>query len=91
MRKRKNTSPNVREGGLSRRAAAVMPRLTLECIEKYELLLCGCKKIECYSPEKTVICAHSGKVSVRGRCLRIAFMGDGKIMLSGVIDAIEFL
>ncbi|MBQ9747055.1 MAG: YabP/YqfC family sporulation protein [Clostridia bacterium] len=91
MRKRKNNSAGREKGAFARHTAAALPRLTLECIEKYELLLCGCKKIECYTPERTVICAHSGKVSVRGKGLCIAFMGEGKIMLSGVIDAIEFL
>jgi sporulation protein YqfC len=70
---------------------AVLPRLTLECIEKYELLVCGCRKIELYSPEKTVLCAHSGKVSICGKGLSISFLGDGKVKLSGVIDAIEFI
>jgi sporulation protein YqfC len=74
-----------------RALAAALPRLTLECIEKYELLVCGCRKIELYSPEKTVICAHSGKVSVCGAELTISFLGDGKVKLSGVIDAIEFI
>lgn len=71
--------------------AAVLPRLTLECIEKYELLVCGCRKIELYSPEKTVLCAHSTKVSVSGKGLAISFLGEGKVKLSGVIDAIEFI
>ena len=73
-----------------RAVAAVLPRLTLECIEKYELLVCGCRKIELYSPEKTVLCAHSGKVSVLGKGLVISFLGDGRVKLSGVICAIEF-
>ena len=78
-------------GALSRTAAAAFPRLTLECVEKYELLVCGCRKIELYSPSETVLCAHRGKVRVKGAKLCISFMGEGKIMLSGVIDAIEFI
>ena len=74
-----------------RALAAVLPRLTLECIEKYELLVCGCRKIELYSPEKTVVCAHSGKVCVRGEGICISFLGGGKVKLSGVISAIEFI
>ena len=74
-----------------RAVAAVLPRLTLECLEKYELLICGCRKIELYSPEKTVLCAHRGKVSVRGEGIQISFLGDGRVKLSGVIDAIEFI
>jgi sporulation protein YqfC len=71
--------------------AAVLPRLTLECIEKYELLVCGCRKIELYSPEKTVLCAYRGKLSVRGADICISFLGEGRVKLSGVIDAIEFI
>jgi sporulation protein YqfC len=75
----------------ARAICAALPRLTLECSERYELLVCGCRKIELYSPEKTVLCAHSGKVSVCGKELSISFLGDGKVKLSGVIDAIEFI
>ena len=74
-----------------RAVAAVLPRLTLECIEKYELLVCGCRKIALYSEEETVLCTCGGKVRVRGKNLRISFLGDGKIKLSGVISAIEFI
>ena len=84
--KKKSEHTKVRQA-----VAAVLPRLTLECIEKYELLVCGCRKIELYSPEKTVLCAHSGKVSVSGKELCISFLGEGKVKLSGVIDAIEFI
>ena len=90
----KKQSKNIqkRHAVACRRAcAAVLPRLTLECIEKYELLVCGCRKIELYSPEKTVLCAHSTKVSVSGKELAISFLGEGKVKLSGVIDAIEFI
>jgi hypothetical protein len=69
----------------------VIPRLTLECIERYELLLCGCRRVELYSQQKTVVCAHKGKVSISGEGLTISFLGDGKIKLSGAIDAIEFI
>ena len=81
-----------KEYSKTRRAlAAVLPRLTLECIEKYELLVCGCKKIELYSPEKTVLCAPSGKVCISGAGLQISFLGEGKVKLSGVISSIEFI
>ena len=75
---------------LARACAASLPRFSLECAEKYELLVCGCRKIELYSPEETVICTQGGKVRVAGAKLTIALMGEGKIMLSGVISAIEF-
>jgi len=89
--KKQNKNKNMRCAPCGRALAAVLPRLTLECIEKYELLVCGCRKIELYSPEKTVLCAHRGKVSVRGEGIQISFLGDGRVKLSGVIDAIEFI
>lgn len=90
---KKNKIPTVRKsaGAVSRTLAAAFPRLTLECLEKYELLICGCRKIALYSEEETVLCTCGGKVRVRGKNLRISFLGDGKIKLSGVISAIEFI
>ena len=75
---------------VSRVLAATAPRLTIECIERYELLLCGCRKIEAYSPDMALLSTHSCKVAVNGAKLRIAFSGDGKILLSGIISSIEF-
>ena len=75
---------------IPRAAAAVIPRLTLECIDKYELLLCGCKKIEAYSPTETLLAASSCRVRICGEKLSIAFTGDSKIMLSGIISEIKF-
>ncbi len=70
--------------------AAAAPRMTIECAERYAMLLCGCKKIAAYSPEETVIATAACRVRVRGAKLCIAFAGDGKILLSGTISAIEF-
>ena len=90
--KKNKIKQNSGERALRARALSPsFPRLTLECAERYELLLCGCRKIELYSPEETVVSSGGGKVRVRGKSLRIAFMGESKIMLSGVIDAIEFI
>ena len=90
----KNQSKNRKKQPSSPRARAhsiVLPRLTLECIERYELLICGCRRVELYSQQKTVVCAHRGKVSISGEGLTISFIGDGKIKLSGAIDTIEFI
>lgn len=90
MKNKKNQAAKACVSALSRGVATALPRFSLECAEKYELLVCGCRKIELYSPEETVLCTNGGKVRVVGSKLTIAFMGDGKIMLSGVISAIEF-
>ena len=89
--KKQNKNKSVRRAPCRRALAAGLPRLTLECIERYELLVCGCRKIELYSPEKTVLCAYRGKLSVRGADICISFLGEGRVKLSGVIDAIEFI
>lgn len=74
----------------ARTLAATAPRMTIECAERYALLLCGCKKIEAYSPTETVLATAACRVRVRGAKLCISFTGDGKILLSGTISAIEF-
>ncbi len=74
----------------ARAVAATAPRMTIECAERYALLLCGCKKIEAYSPEETVVATAACRVRVCGARLCISFTGDGKILLSGTISAIEF-
>ncbi len=74
----------------ARTIAATAPRMTIECAERYALLLCGCKKIAAYSPVETLIATAACRVRVRGAGLCISFAGDGKILLSGTISAIEF-
>jgi hypothetical protein len=93
MKKQKNETPRKKENDrmFSRAVSSAIPRMTLECVEKYELLLCGCKKIEAYSPEETLICTSSCRVCVKGARLSISFTGDGKIMLRGIISSIELI
>ena len=91
MKKQIKSKEERQKPPYARAICAALPRLTLECSERYELLVCGCRKIELYSPERTVLCAHSGKVSVSGTGLRISFLGDGKAKLAGVINTIEFI
>jgi hypothetical protein len=86
--KNKENCPRARQ---NRAFISVLPRLTLECAERRELLVCGCRKIECYCKEEAILCSHECKVRVRGSCLAISFMGESKIMLSGMIDSIEFI
>ncbi len=91
MKKQQKNSGKKEKGSfLSRTLAAAAPRMTIECAERYALLLCGCKKIASYSPEETVIATAACRVRVRGAKLCISFAGEGKILLSGTISAIEF-
>ena len=92
MKKHKKTKEQKREKSelLPRSLACIAPRLTLECIERYELLICGCKKIEEYSQEETLLCTHSCRLRVKGAKLKIGFTGESKILLSGIISSIEF-
>jgi len=91
MKKTNSGATKRKKASQGRAFSAAFPRFTLECAERHELLLCGCKKIECYSPEETVLCSAGGKIRVCGANMRISFTGDGKIMLSGIINAIEFI
>jgi hypothetical protein len=51
---KKPQSKHIKNSGkayISRVIASAAPRMTLECAERHAILLCGCKKIEAYSPE----------------------------------------
>ncbi|MGN1095360.1 MAG: YabP/YqfC family sporulation protein [Eubacteriales bacterium] len=76
---------------ISRTAAALNPGLTVECIDRYEALFGGCKKIEAYSKEETVILTSSCRIRIKGEDITIAFSGDAKILLSGKLSSIEFI
>ncbi len=71
--------------------ACAAPKMSLECLDRYEVLIGGCKKIDSYSPEETVVSTGSCAVRVTGQKLSISFSGEGKILLSGKILAIEFI
>lgn len=93
MRKKKKQVPEAREKSffVPKTLSSVAPKMTLECLDRYEVLLGGCKKIEAYSPEETVISTASCNVRVTGKKISISFSGEGKILLSGKISSIEFI
>ena len=67
------------------------PKMTLECADRYDLLIGGCKNIDEYSTQEAKILTASCTVRVCGTQLLISFLGDGKVLLSGRISAIEFI
>jgi hypothetical protein len=75
---------------IPRAASSLIPRLTMECAERYEILLCGCKKIESYSAEEVLISSDACRVCIKGCKLSICFTGNCKLMLRGIISSIEF-
>lgn len=93
MRKNKKQqhAPKEKSFFVSRTAASAAPRMTVECLDRYELLLGGCKKIEGYSPEETIVSTSSCTVRVKGQKISISFSGEGKILLCGRITSIEFI
>lgn len=70
--------------------SALLQGLTLECIDRRELLIGGCKRIESYSTCEILLATRCCKVRVRGAELSIAFTENRKILLSGKVCSIEF-
>ena len=93
MRKNKNGAKKAREKSffVPRTLAALAPKMTLECSDRYELLIGGCKNIDEYTKEKFLVSTSSRRVCVSGAELSISFLGEGKILLSGKISSIEFI
>ncbi len=93
MRKKNENAKKAREKSffVPHTLAKITPKMTLECSDRYELLIGGCKNIDEYTKEKVVVSTSSCKVCVSGTALSISFLGDGKILLSGKISSIEFI
>ena len=93
MKKKNTTERKIREKSffVPRTIAAVAPKMTIECSDRYELLISGCKNIDEYSKESVTVSTFSCKVKVLGTSLSISFLGDGKILLSGRISSVEFI
>ena len=93
MKKRKARQGQTKEKSffVPKTISSVAPKMTLECADRYELLIGGCKNIDEYSEKQAKIRTSSCTVRVCGSALLISFLGDGKIFLSGKISSIEFI
>lgn len=92
MKNNKNTADKKEKSFFVAKAiSGIAPKMTVECVDRYELLLGGCKRIEEYSEEQATVATASCNVKIRGKKLSISFSGDGKILLSGKICCIEFI
>ncbi len=69
----------------------LIPALSIECLERNELLLCGAKKIEFYSDSCVSVRTRTCLVKIRGENITLAFSGDGKIHIRGKFCSIEFI
>ena len=64
--------------------------MTLEMRGRNELLLCGCREIIEYSETKIRVVQANCVVSVIGRRLAMSSFSDGRIAVSGEVDALDF-
>ena len=94
MKKRKirNERPTLSEllSKLADIPADLSSGMSLEMRGRNELLLCGCREILCYSPERIRIIQCGYCVSVEGRRLTMTSYSDGRINVCGEIDRIDY-
>lgn len=64
--------------------------MSLEMRGRNELLLCGCREIICYSPERITLMQCGYLVSIDGRRLTMSSYSDSRINVCGEIDRIEY-
>ena len=64
--------------------------MSLEMRGRNELLLCGCREILCYCPERISILQSGYCVSIEGRRLAMSSYSDGRISIRGEIDRIDY-
>lgn len=91
MKKAKKEKFTAKHIDVRKAAAAVCPNLTLECLDRYEILLGGCRKIVSYSETNAEVSTSSCLVRITGENITISFSGNGKILLCGKFSSIEFV
>ena len=62
MKKQKKEKKIKKVSRIKSAAASVCPRLTLECLDRYEILLGGCQKIESFKENEICILTSSCKI-----------------------------
>ncbi len=69
----------------------LLPRESLEILERGELLFSGVSGIEGYSPDCVRVRTAKGTVAVSGRCLSLCWAGEKRLLLRGRIETVCFL
>jgi sporulation protein YqfC len=64
--------------------------MSLEMRGRNELLLCGCREILCYSPERIKLTQCGYCISIDGRRLTMTSYSDSRISIRGEIDRIDY-
>jgi sporulation protein YqfC len=70
--------------------ADLISGMSLEMRGRNELLLCGCREIVCYSPERITLMQCGYRVLIDGRRLTMSSYSDSRINICGEIDRIEY-
>lgn len=89
MKKQKKEKKIKKVSKIKSAAATVCPRLTLECLDRYEILLGGCQKIESFKENEICILTSSCKIRILG--ITLSSSGDKKILICGKFSSIEFV
>ncbi len=91
MKKQKKEKKIKKVSKIRSAAASVCPRLTLECLDRYEILLGGCQKIESFKENEICILTSSCKIRILGQGITLSSSGDKKILICGKFSSIEFV
>ncbi len=69
----------------------LLPRETLEIVERGEMLISGVLGIEGYSPENIRIRTAKGFLCICGKALTLCWAGEKRLLLKGKIEGVSFL
>lgn len=64
--------------------------MSLEMRGRNELVLCGCREILCYAPERITLIQCGYCISIEGRRLTMSSYSDGRISIRGEVDRIDY-
>lgn len=73
----------------NKRIAARLP-LSVEISGRGEVLISGCTGILRFSEDEIGVRTESSPVAVRGAKLTLCWAGEGRLMIKGRVDAVQF-
>lgn len=74
----------------NKKTIAPLSPLAVEILGRRELLISGCTGILHFSEEKIGVRTKSSSVWVSGASLTLCWAGDGKLMIKGRLDSVEY-
>ncbi len=71
-------------------AAPLLPKETLEIVDRRELLLAGVLGISDYNTEKVCVKTTKGIVEVEGSAISLCWAGEKRLLLRGCFASVRF-